>query len=78
MAWSDEPTDAQLNTIYRWFKWNMSTAEAIRAVNWLGEHATRREVSYEMQRIKRFYDTHSLGPQVFDGDIWEGFDYDGS
>ena len=48
MAWSDEPTYAQIETVYRWIEWHMPTQLASDAVHWLKEHATRKEVSDEI------------------------------
>lgn len=78
MAWSDEPTEAQLNTIYRFIRWEMPNAEAIKAVNWLEERATRREVSDEIKRLKELYETRRLSfESCFESEIWEGYEYDG-
>ena len=74
MAWSDKPTYAQTNCIYRWFSWRMTNEEAKEASKWLGEHATRREVSDEMTRIKKLYDSHNLDRKTaFDSSIWEEY-----
>lgn len=74
MAWSDEPTDTQIGAIYNLIRWKMPNAEAIMALDWLKENATRREVSYEMKRIRDLYMDHKLTKnRCFDSEIWEGF-----
>ena len=79
MAWSDEPTDAQLSAIYHLIRWKIPDAKAILALDWLRERATRREVSYEMKRLRELYISHKLTKDnCFDSEIWEGFEYDGS
>ena len=77
MAWSDEPTEAQLRVIYNWFRWEMSNEKAAAAIKFLENTATRREVSYEMRRIKNLKDKRLLdGAKCFESEIWERFDYD--
>ena len=71
MAWSDEPTEPQIDVVYRWLYWNLPTEEARKAAMWLKEHATRREVSTEMTRLKKLYDQRALNKDTaFDSDIW--------
>lgn len=75
MAWSDEPTDAQLNAIYSTIRWSVPIPMAQKAVLWLAEHATRREVSDEMKRVRELDLKHDLrASNCFIGEIWEGFE----
>ena len=77
MAWSDEPTYSQVETIYRWIEWHMSNQEARDAVSWLKEHATRKEVSDEIKRLHDLYYTHKLSKaDCFNSEIWEGYKRD--
>lgn len=77
MAWNDEPTEMQLGTIYSWLKWHMSWEKASAAVSWLEKTATRREVSYEMTRLRALKEKRLLdGNNCFQSDIWEGFDHE--
>lgn len=79
MAWSDEPTDAQLSTLFRWIEWHMPPREASYAVKWLKIHATRKEVSDEMSRVKKLYDEHKLSKEeCFNSSIWDGYKFDES
>ena len=74
MAWSDEPTYSQIQTIYRWIEWHMPTQEARDAVNWLKEHATRREVAYEIKRLGDLYHSHKLDQEeCFNSPIWDEY-----
>lgn len=78
-AWSDEPTEAQLAAIRHLIKWKLPAAEILRASDWLEKNATRQEVSYEMGRLRKLYMTHKLTKdRIFEGEIWEGFEHDGS
>lgn len=79
MAWSDEPTDAQIGALYHLIRWKMPNAEAIKALDWLKENATRRDVSYELKRVRELYIGHKLTKEdCFDSEIWEGFKNDRS
>lgn len=72
MAWNDEPTDSQLNAVYRFISWKMTTPEAREAVRWLGEHSTRQEVSKEMARLRELYNNHKLDRDgCFAAEIWD-------
>lgn len=74
MAWSDEPTYAQIETIHRWIEWHMTTQEARDAVHWLKEHATRKEVSTEIKRLHDLYYGHKLNKaECFNSSVWEDF-----
>ena len=75
MAWSDEPTEAQIGTLYRWINWHMSTPEAQNAVKWLREHATRKEVSDEIKRVHDLYYSRKLNKEsCFDSSVWEDYE----
>ena len=74
MAWSDEPTYAQIQTVYRWIEWHMPTQEARNATHWLKEHATRKEVSDEIKRLHDLYYGHKLNKaECFNASVWEGY-----
>ena len=76
MAWSDEPTYSQINTIGRWLDFNtrLSPDKVREACKWLEEHATRVDAGKEMQRLKKLKDSHNLcSENCFDSEIWEGF-----
>lgn len=78
MAWSDEPTDSQIGTLYRWISWHMSTPEARHAIKWLKNNATRKEVSDEIKRVHDLYYSRKLDKDsCFDSEVWEGYEYDG-
>lgn len=77
MAWSDEPTENQLNRVYHWLRWQMPDAEAIMACKHLVQTATRKEVSDEMGRLKNLHDRRALSKDnCFDSPIWEGFKHE--
>ena len=77
MAWSDEPTPAQIGTIYRWIEWKMTNLEAKKAMQWLRQHATRKEVSDEMTRIRNLKNEHKLTKEeCFNSEVWADYDPD--
>lgn len=77
MAWSDEPTDMQLGTIFSWLSWKVDRITAQEAVKWLQNTATRRDVSAEMNRLRDLRQRNLLdASNCFLGEIWEGFDHD--
>lgn len=76
MAWSDKPTDSQLNVICQWLKWETALPTGVipKALTWLEENATRGDVAREMTRLKKLKDRRQLnGENCFDSEIWEGF-----
>lgn len=77
MAWSDEPTDMQLGTIFSWLSWKLDRQTAQEAVAWLQNTATRRDVSTEMGRLKNLREKNALNASnCFESEIWEGFNHD--
>ena len=73
MAWTDEPTKAQINAIYGLIRWKMPMSKLNKAIAYL-ENKSRREVSDELARLRHLYITHSLNrDNCFDGKIWEDF-----
>lgn len=76
-VWSDMPTYNQLNLIFNWFTWIMSREEARKAIAWLHETATRRDVSTEMSRLKALKNEGRLDANTcFESEIWEGYYHD--
>ena len=74
MAWSDEPTEAQLNALWYWLKWELPAAELTEAMAWLKEHATRKEVSTEMARVRELHANKRLNrEECFKGEVWNDY-----
>lgn len=77
MAWSDEPTMTQLAVVGGFIQWTVPTGVKVQALDFLKRTATRREVSYEIKRLRELYMTHRMSEDnVFDNEIWEGFSYE--
>ena len=74
MAWSDEPTDAQLGALCRLLKWRVSNDLLSEALEYLRYCKTRREVSYELRRVRDLYIKRKLDKNnIFDSEIWDDF-----
>ena len=75
MEKSNEPTYSQIQTIYRWISWFMTTTESRKTVHWLKDNASRREVSLEIKRLYELHHQHKLDrDSLFEGKVWEGFE----
>ena len=71
-----KPTEAQLGTLFRWFRWKMTSDKASKAMKWLENNATRKEVSDEMKRVHDLYHSNKLDEdKCFETPIWQGFHY---
>lgn len=76
MAWSDVPSSAQLDLLYKWFSWQMPTPKARDAIKWLGDHADKRSVSDEIKRVGDLYRHLRLNEELcFSSPIWDGYSY---
>ena len=79
MAWSDEPTMAQLGAVKRLIEGTIPNETIVKALHHLENTATRREVSDELGRLRCLYIDRKLDKEnAFEGDIWEDFDYGSS
>lgn len=75
MEKNNEPTYAQIETIYRWICWIMNPADARKAVHWLRSNASRRDVGVEMNRLYELKHQHKLDCEgLFAGKIWEKYE----
>ena len=77
MAWSDEPTMAQLGAVKRLIEFKVPKETLTNALQYLENTATRREVSNELGRLRSLYIDRKLDKSnVFDGKVWEGFEHE--
>lgn len=71
MAWTDDPTDMQLERLSYWLGRVLEWQKREPALLYLKAHATRKEVSDEMTRVKKLYDEYKLDEDTcFDSSIW--------
>lgn len=74
MAWKDKPSEAQLGTIFSWYRWVLPTDTARKACMYLENNATKGQVSAEMRRIKPLKDKRLLNEtNCFDSLLWKEF-----
>jgi len=74
MAWTDKPSDAQMNMLWYWGKWNISNDRLRPALKWLEQNATKKEVSEEMSRVRELYKKHRLDKETFfDSPVWSDY-----
>lgn len=72
---SNRPTYSQIQALYWWMSWQMPRNEAVAALDWLEAHATRREVSAEIQRIGNLHHSHKLDKaECFNSKVWEKYE----
>lgn len=77
MAWSDEPTDAQIDAILRMIKWQIHDDEKGEIAKYLKEHCTRQEVSLEMGRLRDLAIEKKINHKTaFESEIWEDYKKD--
>lgn len=71
-----KPTESQLGVLFRWFQWQMTSDKASKAMKWLENNATRKDVSDEISRVHDLYHSRKLDEErCFESDIWQGFHY---
>ena len=76
MAWSDEPSDAQINALLNMIRWEISNEEIPRINAYLKERATRREVSDELGRLRELKMSRKMNPDTaFASEIWADYEH---
>lgn len=74
MAWSDEPTDNQINAVLNMIRWEISNEEIPRINAYLKEHTTRRELSKEFGRLRDLKISRKMNrDRAFDSEIWKNY-----
>ena len=74
MAWTDEPTDAQIRALHGMLKWRVADDLLVPALDYLKETKTRREVSDELIRVRALYHKRKLmKSNCFESSIWNDF-----
>ena len=66
-----KPTEAQINLLYQWFKWQMPTEKARSAVKWAEDNGDKYKLSREMKRVQQLYKTNNLNEErCFESYFW--------
>lgn len=80
MSWEDKPTDNQLNAIFNFIEWHahVPRKKAKAAIDYLREHATRRQASDELGRLRNLYIDRKLNrDNCLTTEVWKDFEFDG-
>lgn len=77
MAWTDEPTKAQANALWRLLQWAMLPNGVLNeAVNWAEMRFNRKQMSEELGRIRALQIDRKLDKiSCFESPIWDGFEH---
>ncbi|MBO7720131.1 hypothetical protein J6S35_00630 [Candidatus Saccharibacteria bacterium] len=79
MAWSDGPTKAQVNALWRLMQWALLPNDVLNeAVAWLEKRVNRKQMSQELGRVRALQIDRKLDKiSCFDSPIWDGFEHKG-
>lgn len=74
MAWSDKPTENQINAMFNLLKWVVSREEFHQLRSYLMELATRRDVSKELGRLRDLTIERKLTRDTaFESELWKDY-----
>ena len=79
MAWEDKPTDNQIRALVNFLGWhaNVSDNKNMEVMKWVEGHATRKQVSDELGRLRDLYIAGKLNEKnAFESPIYDGFEFD--
>lgn len=80
MAWTDKPTDAQVDALYNFLKWDagLLKEKAEAAVDYVAKNTNREQASNELRRLYDLKSNKKLTrDNCMESEIWRGFKYDG-
>lgn len=76
MAWTDEPSDAQINALFNLIRWEIHRDEMKGIEEYLKANATRREVSDELGRLRDLKMNRKLNrDNAFESEIWQNYEH---
>lgn len=74
MAWTDEPSDKQINALLNLIRWEIHLDEMKGIEEYLKANATRREVSEELGRLRDLKMNRKLNrDNAFESEIWKNY-----
>ena len=74
MAWTDEPSDKQINALLNLIRWEIHIDEMKGIEEYLKTNATRREVSDELGRLRDLKMNRKLNrDNAFESEIWKNY-----
>lgn len=76
MAWTDKPSDAQINALLHMVHWEITNADIPRISAYIEECKTRKEVSDELGRIKELKINRKLNKDtLYDSEFWARYEH---
>lgn len=74
MAWTDEPSDKQINALLNLIRWEIHRDEMKGIEEYLKANATRRQVSEELGRLRDLKMKRKLNrDNAFGSEIWKNY-----
>ena len=74
MAWTDEPSDKQINALLNLIRWEIHLDEIKGIEEYLKTNATRRQVSDELGRLRDLKMNRKLNrDNAFESEIWKNY-----
>lgn len=74
MAWTDEPSDKQINALLNLIRWEIHLGEIKVIEEYLKTNATRRQVSDELGRLRDLKMNRKLNrDNAFESEIWKNY-----
>lgn len=74
MAWTDEPSDKQINALLNLLRWEVYRDEIKGIEEYLKTNATRREVSDELGRLRDLKMNRKLNrDNAFESELWKNY-----
>lgn len=76
MAWTDEPSDTQINALLNLIRWEISREEMLKITDYLTMNATRKELSTELGRLRRLKIGRKLNrDNAFESELWDNYNH---
>lgn len=74
MAWTDEPSEKQINALLNLIRWEIHRDEIKGIEKYLKTNATRRDVSEELGRLRDLKMNRKLNrDNAFESELWKNY-----
>lgn len=76
MAWTDKPTDNQINALLNMIRWEITREDMPKINAYLVNNTTRKEVSEELGRLRMLKMSRKMNRDTaFAGAIWNNYEH---
>lgn len=76
MAWTDKPTDNQINALMNLIRWEITREDMPKINAYLVNNTTRKEVSEELGRLRMLKMSRKMNRDTaFAGAIWNNYEH---